>query len=83
MVSIFQSVLAFFVRPPLKEPLHRSEGTIASVIEPGKIWQVWHRASYWYARSHKQANFRPGERVRVVEQQDLLLFIEPLETDDQ
>jgi len=83
MVSIFQAILVFFVASPQEEFQHRREGIIAQVIEPGKIWQVRHQATYWLARSRKRANFRPGDRVRVVQREDLVLFIEPLETEDQ
>ncbi|MGA7935850.1 MAG: hypothetical protein WCA35_20025, partial [Kovacikia sp.] len=69
MISIVQAVLAFFVAPPQEESPHRREGKISRVIEPNRIWQVWYQATYWSARSHIPANFRPGDLVRVVKQE--------------
>lgn len=82
MISLFQAFLAFFAASPQEDPAHTREGRIARVIEPNKIWQVWYKATYWSARSRTTANFRPGDLVRVVEREGLVLFIEPLDTED-
>lgn len=59
------------------------EGTIKTVVEPGKIWRVWYHATTWPARSDSLVEFRPGDRVKVTGRQGLTLSIEPWETNDK
>jgi membrane protein implicated in regulation of membrane protease activity len=59
------------------------EGRIDAEIEPGKVWRVRHLATFWAARSYKQSSFKIGEYIRVVERKGLVLFIEPLEKNEQ
>lgn len=82
MISIVQAVLAFFAKQDPVEFPHEQEGKVSEVIEPGRVWRVSHQASFWFARSHKQINLVPGDRVRVTNREGIVLFIEPLETEE-
>ena len=82
MISIVQAVLALFAKQDPAEFPHEQEGKVSQVIEPGRLWRVSHQASFWFARSHKRISLAPGDRVRVTERQGIVLFIEPLETEE-
>ncbi|HEY9623651.1 MAG TPA: NfeD family protein [Crinalium sp.] len=82
MISIVQAIIAFFAQQGLTEFPHEREGEISEVIEPGRVWRVSHQASYWFARSRKRIHLSPGDRVRVVDRQGIVLLIEPLETEE-
>ena len=55
------------------------EGRVDEEIEVGKVWRVWHLATFWAAHSEKRATFKSGDYVRVVKRKGLVLFIEPIE----
>jgi len=64
-------------------PTDDSEGRIDAEIEIGKVWRVRHLATFWTARSHKRGEFKIGDYIRVVGRKGLILFIEPLESNEQ
>lgn len=82
MIGVFQAFIALFV---VKRPQSsfEQEGKIDKVIEPGKVWRVAHKATFWFARSHADANFCPGDWVRVVGREGIVLVIEPMEDDEK
>lgn len=59
------------------------QGKVDGVVESGRIWRVWHNATYWFARSHKRIDLHPGDWIKVVERRGTILFIEPLEPGDR
>lgn len=82
MMSAIQAVLALFAKQNFVTFPHEQEGKISDVIETGKVWRVSYGASYWFARSYKCINLSPGDRVRIIERQGIVLFIEPLEEEE-
>jgi membrane protein implicated in regulation of membrane protease activity len=82
MIGIFQAVIAIFVAQR-KASSFDQEGKIDKVIEPGRVWRVAHKATFWFARSHADANFRPGDWVKVVGREGIVLLIEPMEDDEK
>ncbi len=81
MIGIFQTVIALFVAKKTKSPFEH-EGKVDKVIEQGRVWRVSHRATFWFARSRQQVDFHPGDWVRVVDRQGIVLFIEPMEDEE-
>ncbi len=82
MISIVQAVLALFAEHgPVRFP-HEEEGQVTEVIEPGRVWQISHGASYWFARSYRRLNLNPGDLVRVIDRHGIVLIIEPLEVEE-
>lgn len=82
MLAVFQSLLALFSVDQHSPYPFEEEGRVDKVVEPGKIWQIWHQATFWFARCRGKADFRPGDWVKVVDRQGIVLFIEPLSPDD-
>jgi membrane protein implicated in regulation of membrane protease activity len=82
MIGIFQTVLALFAAKKIGSALEQ-EGKIAEVVEQGKVWRVWHKATFWFARSRKGTDFKPGDWVKVVGREGTVLFVEPMEEDEQ
>jgi membrane protein implicated in regulation of membrane protease activity len=83
MFSVFQAFLASFAAKGTMSSAHEYEGKIAEVVEPGKIWRVYYKATYWSARAQKQENLRSGDWVKVIGRQGLVLLIEPMNTRDR
>jgi membrane protein implicated in regulation of membrane protease activity len=67
----------------LAVPEESLEGRIDAEIETGKVWRVRHLATFWTARSYKQDRFKIGDYIKVVERKGHILFIEPLEQNEQ
>jgi membrane protein implicated in regulation of membrane protease activity len=82
MISIFQAVLALFPTKKIGSALEQ-EGKIDEIVEQGKVWRVWHKATFWFARSHRRSNFQPGDWVKIVGREGTVLFIEPVEDKEQ
>lgn len=57
------------------------EGKIARVLEPGKKWQVQYASTFWSAQTHSLADLQPGDWVKVIGRQGIILLIEPIDTD--
>lgn len=83
ILSIVQSWLASFAVQQPTACKAEWEGKVKAVVEPGKIWWVWHNATAWSARSHTSADFRPGDWVKVIDRQGSTLIIEPWEPSQQ
>jgi membrane protein implicated in regulation of membrane protease activity len=58
-------------------PICEYEGKIDKIIESGKVWRVYHKATFWFARSQRSVNFHIGDFVRVVGRRGTVLLIEP------
>lgn len=80
MISVVQAFIAFFAAQKTKT-FRDYEGKIDKVVEPGRRWRVYHRGVYWTAYSYAGVDFRPGDRVRVVDRDGIVLVIEPLESE--
>ncbi len=59
------------------------EGKVDDIIEPGKVWRIRHLATFWTARAGKGRDFAAGDYIKIVGRKGLILFIEPLEPDEQ
>lgn len=81
MISVVQAVIALFAAQKRKTFLDQ-EGRIDKVIEPQKRWRVFHKASFWPARSHLRADFRPGDSVKIVDRVGITLYIEPADEEE-
>lgn len=81
MISVVQAFIAFFAAHQPKSSLDQ-EGRIDKVLEPQKRWRVFHKASFWPARSHLRADFRPGDSVKIVDRVGITLYIEPADEED-
>lgn len=81
MVSVVQAFIAFFAAHKTQLSPNQ-EGKIDKIVEPGKVWRVSHKATFWFARSHRPANFHPGDWVKVVGREGIVLFIEPMDSEE-
>jgi membrane protein implicated in regulation of membrane protease activity len=81
MISVVQAFIARFAAQKTKS-FFDYEGKVYKVVEPGREWRISYRGGYWTARSRSRADFRVGDRVRVVEQDRMTLIIEPLESEE-
>lgn len=59
------------------------EGRVDGEIEVGKVWRVWHLATFWAARADKKETFNRGDYIRVVRRKGLVLFIEHVEPNEE
>lgn len=57
------------------------EGKIARVLEPGKKWQVQYASTFWSAQTRGLTNLQPGDWVKVIGRQGIILLIEPIDND--
>jgi membrane protein implicated in regulation of membrane protease activity len=57
------------------------EGKIARVLEPGKKWQVQYASTLWSAQTPALAHLKPGDWVKVIGRQGIILLIEPIDND--
>lgn len=78
LLSIVQAWIALFAAQRFTVCKTEWEGKIETVVEQGKIWRVWYKATTWSARSDSSVEFHPGDWVKVIGRQGLTLFIEPL-----
>ncbi|GAB4368015.1 MAG: hypothetical protein Kow00121_06760 [Elainellaceae cyanobacterium] len=83
MLRSFQSFLSSLPVQKATFPFHKSEGKVDKVVEPGKVWRVCHNATFWFARSHKRINLYPGDWVKIVGRDGIVLFIEPMDVEEQ
>jgi len=81
MISVVQAFIALFAKHKPTSSLDQ-EGRIDKVIEPQKRWRVFHKASFWPARSHQRADFRPGDLVKIVDCVGITLYIEPADEEE-
>lgn len=53
---------------------------VTRTIAPGRKGQVQFQGSWWTARCNCEITLAVGELVRVIQRQDLTLYIEPFST---
>ncbi|XGV96387.1 MAG: NfeD family protein [Leptolyngbya sp. BL-A-14] len=53
---------------------------VTRTIAPGRKGQVQFQGSWWPARCNDEMTLAVGELVRVIQRQDLTLYIEPFST---
>ncbi len=85
MISVVQAFIALFAAlfAAQKTKTFRDyEGKIDKVVEPGRAWRVYHRGVYWTAYSYSGIDFRPGDRVRILDRDGIALVIAPLESEE-
>lgn len=58
----------------------KRDGKVDTVVEQGKAWRVKYHSTVWPARSTTWICLSPGDEVKVVGREGLVLSIEPLET---
>lgn len=81
MISVVQAFIALFAAQKNKSFLD-CEGKIDKVVEPGRKWRILHRGVYWPAYSRSGIDFRPGDWVKVVDRDGIVLVIEPLGSEE-
>lgn len=81
MISVVQAFIALFAAQKTKSYLDY-QGKIDKVVEPGRMWRVYHRGVYWPAYSYSGVDFREGDWVRVVGRDGIALVIAPLESEE-
>jgi membrane protein implicated in regulation of membrane protease activity len=54
-----------------------SEAIVQEVIYQGRLWRVEFEATSWNARSEQEITLFPGDRVYVVNRQNITLIVEP------
>lgn len=63
------------------DPTVTVEGKVAQVLEPGRKWQVQYASTLWSAQAPARAHLKPGDWVKVIGRQGIILLIEPTEND--